>query len=36
MPRAKAARALDFRYLIDQGIIERIGNGRATYYRITT
>ncbi len=36
VPRAKATRALDFRYLIDQGIIERIGNGRATYYRIAT
>lgn len=30
--RAKATRALDFQKLIDLGIIERKGKGRATYY----
>ena len=30
--RAKATRALDFRKLIRQGMIERKGRGRATYY----
>lgn len=30
--RAKPTRALDFRYLLDQKLIERQGKGRATYY----
>lgn len=30
--RAKPTRALDFRYLLDQKMIERQGKGRATYY----
>lgn len=30
--RAKATRALDFKKLIDLGLIERKGKGRATYY----
>ncbi|TAL50654.1 Fic family protein [Patescibacteria group bacterium] len=30
--RAKPTRALDFRYLLDQKLIERHGKGRATYY----
>ncbi len=30
--RAKPTRALDFRYLLDQKLIERRGKGRATYY----
>lgn len=30
--RAKATRALDFKYLIEEDIIERVGEGRATYY----
>jgi len=30
--RAKATRTLDFRKLLDLGLIERIGKGRATYY----
>lgn len=32
--RAKATRALDFRKLIDLGLIERKGKGRATYYTL--
>lgn len=31
--RAKATRALDFRRLLDLGLIERHGKGRATHYR---
>lgn len=31
--RAKPTRALDFRYLLDQGLIDRHGIGRSTYYR---
>nr|MBI5455980.1 Fic family protein [Candidatus Levybacteria bacterium] len=31
-PRAKATRALDFQKLIELGLIERKGKGRATYY----
>ena len=30
--RAKATRSLDFRRLIELGLIERVGTGRATYY----
>jgi len=30
--RAKATRTLDFRMLLDMGLIERKGRGRATYY----
>lgn len=30
--RAKATRTLDFQKLLDLGLIERIGKGRATYY----
>lgn len=30
--RAKPTRALDLRYLLDQKLIERHGQGRATYY----
>jgi predicted transcriptional regulator len=30
--RAKATRILDFQKLIDLGLIERKGKGRATYY----
>jgi len=30
--RAKATRALDFQKLIDLGLIQRMGKGRATYY----
>ncbi len=32
--RAKATRSLDFKKLIDLGLIERKGKGRATYYRL--
>lgn len=32
--RAKATRALDFKKLLDMGLIERFGRGRATYYKI--
>ncbi len=32
-PRAKATRSLDFRALIEMGIIERKGRGRSTYYQ---
>ncbi len=32
--RAKATRSLDFRKLIDLGIIEKQGKGRATYYKL--
>lgn len=31
-PRAKATRAMDFRSLLDQGLLARHGKGRATYY----
>ncbi|MEZ4615123.1 MAG: hypothetical protein R2867_06345 [Caldilineaceae bacterium] len=31
--RAKATRSLDFRKLIEMGLIERLGVGRSTYYR---
>ncbi len=31
--RAKATRALDFKHLIDLGLIVREGKGRATYYK---
>ncbi len=36
VPRAKATRAIDFRELISQGILERHGKGRATYYCFKT
>ena len=32
--RAKATRSLDFKKLIDMGLIERKGKGRATYYQL--
>ncbi len=32
--RAKATRSLDFKKLIDIGLIERKGKGRATYYKL--
>lgn len=32
--RAKATRSLDFRKLIDDGIIKKVGQGKATYYEI--
>jgi len=32
--RAKPTRNLDFRKLIADGIIEKVGNGKATYYRL--
>lgn len=31
--RAKATRSLDFRKLIEMGLIEKVGKGRSTYYR---
>jgi len=31
--RAKATRALDFRFLIERGLIERKGRGRGVYYQ---
>lgn len=31
--RAKATRSLDFRKLLEMGLIEKIGKGKATYYR---
>jgi len=34
--RAKPTRNLDFRKLIDLGIIEKLGKGRATYYKLLT
>lgn len=34
-PRAKATRALDFKRLIDLGLIQRKGNGRSIYYQRT-
>jgi len=34
--RAKPTRNLDFRKLIELGIIERLGNGKATYYKFKT
>ena len=33
-PRAKATRVMDFNRLIDLQVIERINNGRNTYYRL--
>ena len=30
--RAKATRALDFKFLLDAGLIERRGRGPGTYY----
>jgi Fic family protein len=32
--RAKATRALDFRRLMDWGLVDRHGKGRSTYYRL--
>lgn len=32
--RAKATRALDFKKLLDRGLIERFGKGRSTYYKV--
>jgi len=32
--RAKPTRNLDFRKLIDLGIIIKIGKGKATYYKL--
>ncbi|MFA6601506.1 MAG: Fic family protein [Candidatus Paceibacterota bacterium] len=32
--RAKSTRALDFRKMVDQGIIDRFGKGRNTFYRL--
>lgn len=32
--RAKPTRNLDFNKLIDQGIIVKIGKGKATYYKL--
>ena len=32
--RAKATRALDFKYLINLGLITKMGKGRATYYTL--
>lgn len=32
--RAKATRSLDFNKLIDMGIIERMGKGKSTYYKL--
>lgn len=32
--RAKATRSLDFKKLIDLGLIERVGKGRAIYYKL--
>jgi len=32
--RAKPTRNLDFRKLIDLGIIVKVGNGRATHYKL--
>jgi Fic family protein len=34
--RAKATRSLDFKQLIDMGLIERKGKGRSTYYQLKT
>lgn len=34
--RAKPTRALDWRYLLDHGLIERQGKGKAIYYRLKT
>jgi len=34
MDRAKATRSLDFKKLINMGLIERKGKGRATYYKL--
>jgi len=34
--RAKPTRNLDFRKLIELGIIEKVGEGRATYYKLKT
>ena len=31
--RAKATRSLDFRHLIELGLLERKGTGRSTYYQ---
>lgn len=30
--RARSTRALDFRQLVDKGLLQRLGKGRATYY----
>ncbi|MDP1760015.1 MAG: transcriptional regulator, partial [Candidatus Woesebacteria bacterium] len=32
--RAKATRNLDFRKLIDQGLLVKAGKGKATYYKL--
>jgi len=32
--RAKSTRALDFKNMIEQGILERFGKGKSTYYRL--
>ncbi len=32
--RAKPTRALDFRYLLDSGLLERHGKGKSIYYRL--
>ncbi len=32
--RAKATRALDFNQMIDRGLIERLGKGKNTYYKL--
>lgn len=34
--RARATRVLDFQRLIDLGLIERVGKGKATYYKLKT
>lgn len=34
-PRAKATRVIDFNQLIEMGLLERHGAGRATYYKIS-
>ena len=34
--RAKATRSLDFKKLIEMGLIERKGKGKATYYQHKT
>jgi len=34
--RAKATRSLDFKKLIEMGLIEKKGKGKATYYQIKT
>jgi DeoR/GlpR family transcriptional regulator of sugar metabolism len=32
--RANSTRALDFKHMVEQGLFERFGNGKNTFYRL--